>query len=75
VYVPEAELYHHESATRRADYVGENIQRYKKECEYMHQKWVDLISKDPFFSPNLSLSGREINLAAPPRVQKPWRDK
>ena len=74
VYVPEAELYHHESATRRADYSGENIQRYKKECEYMRKEWGEALSRDPFFSPNLSLSGREINLAVPPRVKRPWRD-
>jgi GT2 family glycosyltransferase len=72
MYQPAAELYHHESATRRADYAGENIKRYQRECDYMRKEWGDLIANDPFFSPNLSLHGREVALATPPRIIKPW---
>jgi GT2 family glycosyltransferase len=55
VYTPYAELYHHESLSRGSDLNPENIERFKREIEYMERNWGDLIDRDPYYNPNLSL--------------------
>ncbi len=68
IWTPNADLYHHESATRGYEDTPEKIKRFISEAEYMQNKWRALIKNDPFYNPNLTLSAEDFSLAFPPRV-------
>ncbi|WP_277187165.1 glycosyltransferase family 2 protein [Caballeronia sp. BR00000012568055] len=68
-YVPYAELVHHESATRSSDLSGPNAERFRRDIETMRARWGSLIEQDPYYNPNLALSGAAaFSLAFPPRI-------
>jgi GT2 family glycosyltransferase len=69
VYTPFAELYHHESASRGYEDTPEKMARFTNEANILRQRWLPLLMNDPFYSPNLSLTGEPFTLAWPPRVQ------
>ena len=73
VWTPHAQLYHHESLSRGSDEVGERHERFKREVEFMMQKWDGLLAADPSYNPNLSLPGCAFALSFPPRRRKPWK--
>ncbi len=73
VWTPEARLYHHESISRGSDQVGERLERFNREVEFMLQKWQGSLDDDPFYNPNLNLSTADFSLAYPPRRRRPWR--
>jgi GT2 family glycosyltransferase len=68
VWTPFAELYHHESATRGYEDTAEKKDRFAREVAHMHEKWGELLNKDPYYSPNLTLSHEDFSLAWPPRT-------
>lgn len=70
LYTPYAELYHHESATRGYEDTPEKMARFKKEAQILQERWMALLMNDPFYNPNLTLSGEPFTLAWPPRIQK-----
>ncbi len=72
VWTPDAELYHLESVSRGSDFTQQTRERFAREVAYMERRWGDALLQDPFFNPNLSLTGTDISLAFPPRVAKPW---
>ena len=43
LYTPEAELYHHEHASRGSEYTAANEQRFAREIEFMKDKWEDAL--------------------------------
>ena len=55
VWVPEAELYHCEFATRTQVLDP-------KEVEYMQKKWGDILLNDPYYNPNLTLESGALAL-------------
>ncbi|KTD14155.1 glycosyl transferase, family 2 [Legionella gratiana] len=67
LWTPYAELYHHESLTRGSAQTEEEKAQEKKEVIYMVKYWSDLLQNDPFYNPNLSLTGSHYSLAFPPR--------
>jgi len=69
VWTPYAELYHHESATRGIEDNPQKQARFDAEVEYMQRQWVDLLTSDPAYSPNLTLEYDGVGLAWPPRVK------
>lgn len=69
VWIPDAELYHHESATRGCEDNPEKQARFTKEVQYMKRYWGDLLLNDPAYSPNLTLDHEDFSLAWPPRVR------
>ncbi|MEO7165951.1 MAG: glycosyltransferase family 2 protein [Chthoniobacterales bacterium] len=69
LYVPAAELYHHEHASRGTEYTGTNEQRFAREIQFMKEKWKHALREDPAYNPNLSLGQELFTLAFPPR---PW---
>lgn len=73
VWTPYAELYHLESASRGRDDTLENAPRFRKEVEYMMHIWEQVLWKDPYYNPNLTLSREDFSLAVPPRVTKVWK--
>jgi GT2 family glycosyltransferase len=69
IYVPFAELYHHESASRGSDTKAANVERFRKEAAWMHARWKAQVRVDPFYNPNLALGGGAVfSLAFPPRI-------
>jgi O-antigen biosynthesis protein len=73
VWMPHAELVHHESASRGFDDSTPKQVRCLAEIDYMNAKWGDMLQRDPFYNPNLSLGEDLFTLAFPPRTTKPWQ--
>lgn len=73
LWTPYAELIHHESASRGFDNSAQKQVRFLAEVEYMKTKWGDILQRDPFYNPNLSLDEDLFTLAFPPRTTKPWK--
>ena len=71
VWVPQAELLHHESRSRGRDDQGERARRLAAEREVMRQRWGWVLEADPYYNPNLALEGRAASMAWPPRVTLP----
>ena len=69
VWTPYAELYHHESATRGGEVNPQRRVQFLTEIAYMQQRWGDVLSRDPAYSPNLTLDYEDFSLAWPPRVE------
>ncbi len=67
VYTPHARLLHHHSASRGSDIRIDRLASFTWEREYMRTRWAHVIFDDPFFNPNLSLSGKRGRLATAPR--------
>jgi GT2 family glycosyltransferase len=72
VWTPFAELYHFESISRGDDLQGVNRPRFLAESQAMRDRWQGLLTSDPFFNPNLSLTRADLWLAYPPRHARPW---
>ncbi|WP_330202137.1 glycosyltransferase family 2 protein [Cyanobacterium sp. Dongsha4] len=66
IWTPFAQLYHMGSASRGRDSTHEKFFRFQQEIEFMRQRWGELLLKDPFYSPNLSLEN-DYTFAYPPR--------
>ena len=67
IYTPHARLLHRHSASRGSDVRPERLASYTWEREYMRTRWSRIMFDDPFFNPNLSLSGKRGRLATAPR--------
>ena len=67
VWTPDAELIHHESATRGQDYSPEKQRRAEKELRYMRKRWGEKLHIDPAYNPNLSDGHDDLSFAWPPR--------
>ncbi|SIO25905.1 Glycosyltransferase, GT2 family [Paraburkholderia phenazinium] len=74
VWTPYAELYHHESATRGDEINPQRRVQFLTEIAYMQQRWGEVLSRDPAYSPNLTLDYEDFSLAWPPRVEALGRD-
>ncbi len=59
VYTPFAQLYHHESATRRRSVEA-------LETDVMRERWPDFLARDPFYNPNLSRERADFSLGKLP---------
>jgi O-antigen biosynthesis protein len=69
IYTPHARLLHHHSASRGSDIRLERLASFTWEREYMRTRWAHVIFDDPYFNPNLSLSGKRGRLATAPRTR------
>lgn len=56
-------LYHHESKTRGPEDTVEKQIRFKGEIELMEERWGDLLKKDPFYSPHLTLDREDSSIS------------
>lgn len=75
IFTPFAVLRHHESKSRGADTAGKNLKRFQDEIKYMQERWGEALRGDPFHHPSLSLEHSGVELAFPPRVVFPWRQR
>lgn len=63
VYTPYSVLYHHESVTVGTPEQGNrDMEEFRKEIEWMHEKWGNLLQKDPFYNSNLTLDHEDFSL-------------
>ena len=74
VWTPYAELLHHESASLGSAQAPERREQFERECGNLRTLWAGTLLHDPFYNPNLTISGGDFAPAFPPRVKKPWRD-
>ena len=72
LWLPQAELYHYESASRGKEDTLEKRTRFLAEVDLLQKRWGSLLVNDPAWNPNLALNGKHIGLASPPRVTQPW---
>ena len=72
VWTPHADLIHYESSSRGCEDSAPKQVRFLAEVDYMKSKWGDILQRDPFYNPNLSLDENLFTLAFPPRTIKPW---
>ena len=63
LWTPFAELYHHESVSRKDEDTTEKKTRFRGECEIMRKRWEPIISNDPYYNPNLSLQREDYSFA------------
>ncbi|QJR16531.1 glycosyltransferase family 2 protein [Usitatibacter palustris] len=68
IYTPFAELYHHESASRGYEDTPEKMARFEKEAGAVRARWMPVLMNDPYYNPNLTLTGEPFTPAWPPRV-------
>lgn len=68
VWTPYAEMYHHESASRGTEDTPEKQARFNGEIAFMKNRWGDLLAKDPYYSPNLTIEREDFSFAKTPRV-------
>ncbi|MEM5422982.1 glycosyltransferase family 2 protein [Paraburkholderia ferrariae] len=72
VWTPIARLYHHESASLGLPTNERRRRQFLEECDNFRRIWADAIKDDPFYNPNLTVSGGDFRPNFPPRVCKPW---
>jgi GT2 family glycosyltransferase len=61
IWIPQATLIHHQSATRGID--RDPFVLYRKERAYFVERWAHVIRDDPYFHPGLSLYAHDVALA------------
>lgn len=54
VFLPNIELYHHESKSRGIDSTPEKQKRFMQECQFIMNKWGYNIEHDDYYNDNLS---------------------
>lgn len=67
LFTPFAEFYHHESASRGDDTAPDKVEAFKLAQAYMKQTWAEVIEKDPYYNPNLTLEREDFTFSFPPR--------
>ena len=59
---PDARLFHYESVSRGAEDSPEKLARFHSEIRHFVKKWEkELAAGDPFYNPNLTLTGRTFS--------------
>jgi glycosyltransferase involved in cell wall biosynthesis len=72
VYCPYAELVHHESISRGYETTPEKFKRFESEIAVMKERWNHILTKDPYYNPNLTLLSEDFSFSFPPREKKTW---
>lgn len=75
LWTPDATVYHLESRSRGKDVTAERRERLNRDKERLEERWGDLLTSDPFHSPNLSAKHVDARLSIPPRVSARWQPK
>lgn len=69
---PNAELIHYESSSRGAEDTEEKVERFHSEIAYFVKRWKkELEAGDPFYNPNLTLTGRTFTCRDAKRESRP----
>lgn len=70
---PAAELTHYESVSRGADETPAQKALNRQERHAMYARYGARLHHDPHYNPNLTLENENFEIAAYPRIGKPWR--
>lgn len=70
LWTPAVEMYHYESASLGKHNAPQRKALFQEEVKLMRGMWGDVLDRDPFFNPNLSLATPYYTLAFPPRISK-----
>lgn len=70
LWTPQVEMIHHESASLGRFSSPQRQARFDIENKLMRDLWGTELDRDPFYNPNLSLTGNQFGLAFPPRIAK-----
>ena len=74
VWTPAVEMIHHESLTLGHHHAPAWRDQFRHDVRAIQARWHDVLSADPCYNPNLSLTaGAAFSLAWPPRVPSPLR--
>ncbi len=71
VWMPQAVL-SHDHRSREAAIEAPGAAAMAAADAFMARHWGALLANDPYYNPNLSLTGSGFELAFPPRRHKPW---
>jgi O-antigen biosynthesis protein len=70
VWTPYAELYNHALPTAcNNSHELDHQERFHTDVQYMKSRWGKLLSRDPAYSPNLTLDYSDFSYAWPPRLE------
>lgn len=72
VFTPYAALYHYESASRKVEAEKSKSHRIRQEERHFCRRWKRVLSRDPFYNPNLSRVRADFSLSHAPIVKRPW---
>lgn len=75
VWCAEAELHHHESASRGEDVAPEAKARFDAEVAVMRERWGKTLDNDPFYGPLFDPRRSDYALASPHRRRHPWETR
>ena len=73
VWTPFATVIHHESKSRGREDTLAKAWRFRGEKKRLAARWGEALLADPAYNPNLTVKARNVSLAWPPRVRRPWR--
>jgi O-antigen biosynthesis protein len=71
IWTPYANLIHHESASRGRQRTPQEEDQFLREAARFRDKWGAQLLADPYYNPNLSLTGSGYKIAFPPRIAAP----
>jgi len=72
VWTAQAELYHHESASRGEDLAPAAKARFDAEVAVMRARWGETLTSDPFYGPLFDRYRSDYALASPHHRVHPW---
>jgi len=75
VWCADAELHHHESASRGEDIAPAAKARFDAEVAVMRERWGKSLDVDPFYGPLFDRHRSDYALASPPRRVQPWEKR
>jgi hypothetical protein len=70
VWTPYAEFYHYESVSRGYDTTPEKKKRLDSEGLILNERYPELVTRDPYYNPNLTKEREDFALAWPPRIDR-----
>ncbi len=75
MWTPHARLHHQKTKRRSSRQDNEKPLELSKEIAHMRESWGEVLARDPFWNPNLSLESKDPRVSLPPRIMRPWRAK
>jgi len=65
IFTPHVQLYHFESKSHGFEDTPVKALRCKRDREWLHQRWLPELLRDPAYNPNFSLASEDFSLARP----------
>jgi glycosyltransferase involved in cell wall biosynthesis len=74
LWTPYAQLIHHESLSRGYDDSPEKKEHFNNEKSFMLKRWGDVLKRDPYYNPNLTLQHEDFKISSHPNLNQPWKN-